>query len=181
MRRLYVSMLMSLDGFIADEHGKLDWFADKSPAFEQYCNEMIDSVDVALYGRKSYEDMIAYWPSAKGAFADKMNALKKVVLSRTLTKPAWNNTEIISDASRIAALKKEPGKAIVAWAGAGLVKTLTELDLVDEYRIVVNPVLLGRGTRLFEGIAARTLKLVRTMQVGDELTVLCHEPTASKS
>ena len=68
---------------------------------------------------------------------------------------------------------------IVAWAGAGLVKTLSELNLVDEYRLIVNPVLLGSGTRLFEGVPNRKLKLVRTMQVGDELAVLCHEPVHS--
>lgn len=110
-----------------------------------------------------------------------MNALKKIVLSRSLKKAEWNNTEILSNriAERIGELKRTPGKAIVAWAGAGLVKTLTELDLVDEYRLIVNPTILGGGTRLFDGVSARKLKLVRTMQVGNELAVLCHEPVRS--
>ncbi|MGV3623056.1 MAG: dihydrofolate reductase family protein [Archangium sp.] len=178
-RRLYVSMLVTLDGYIAGPDGNLDWFVDQSPSFARYCDEMIDSVDTAIYGRKSYEDMVAYWPTATGPFADKMNVLKKVVLSRTLTRPAWNNTEITDDVDRIRQLKKSPGKAMVAWAGAGLVKTLTELDLVDEYRLIVNPVILGSGTRLFDGVSHRKLKLVRTMQLGDELAVLCHEPVRS--
>ena len=174
-------MLVTLDGYIAGADGNLNWFADQSPAFERYCTEMVDSVDVALYGRRSYEEMVKYWPKATGVFADKMNALKKVVLSRTLTTAEWNNTEIISDriGERIRELKNSPGRAIVAWAGAGLVKTLSELNLVDEYRLIVNPVLLGSGTRLFEGVPNRKLKLVRTMQVGDELAVLCHEPVHS--
>ncbi|NTX12425.1 dihydrofolate reductase family protein [Myxococcus sp. CA051A] len=186
-RRLFVSMIVSLDGFIADPDGRLDWFEDGNPQFEQYCEEMIDSVGLALYGRRSYEEMLAYWPNAELnprspqdlVFARKMNALPKVVLSRTLEHAAWNNTRIIKEriAEEITELKRQPGKPIVAWAGAGLVSTLTRLRLVDEYRLIIHPVLLGRGTPLFKDIEARQkLKLVRTTQLGQGLVVLCYEP-----
>lgn len=186
-RRLFVSMLVSLDGFIEGPGRELDWFRDGDPAFEQYCNEMIDSVGLALYGRRSYEQMEQYWPNAESqprsdadlAFAKKMNALPKVVLSTTLREAKWNNTRIVRErvGESIAELKREPGKPIVAWAGAGLVSTLTKLDLVDEYRLIVHPVLLGRGTPLFQGIEAqKNLRLVRTMQLGSQLAVLCYEP-----
>lgn len=180
-------MLASLDGFMEGPNHELDWFQDGDPQFEQYCDEMIDSVGLALFGRRSYQMMEQYWPNAElnpkspsdRAFAVKMNALPKVVLSTTLKEATWNNAQIFKDrvGERIAALKREPGKPIVAWAGAGLVATLTELDLVDEYRVLVQPVLLGAGTPLFKGITGRRdLKLVRTSQLGPNIAVLCYEP-----
>lgn len=185
-RRLYVSMIVSLDGFIAGPDGNLDWFLDGDPAFERYCDEMIDSVGLALYGRRSYELMVGYWPDAEEkpqspadlAFARKMNALPKVVLSNTLKSATWNNTRVIRGdvGAEIAALKREPGKPIVAWAGANLVATLAKLDLVDEYRILVHPVVLGAGIRLWDGVPAQRLRLVRTTQLGSALAVLCYEP-----
>lgn len=186
-RRLYVSMLVSLDGFIEGPEHELDWFVDRDPAFERYCDEMLDSVGLALYGRRSYELMLSYWPNAEKhpssaedlAFARKMNALPKIVLSRTLEHAEWNNTTILRDrvGETLAELKQTPGKPIVAWAGAGLVATLAELDLVDEYRLIVHPILLGKGTPLFQRVAARRpLRLVRTTQLGEKLVVLCYEP-----
>lgn len=189
-RRLFVSMIVSVDGYIEGPQRELDWFEDGDPQFEQYCDEMVDSVGLALYGRRSYELMLSYWPDAELharspqdlAFARKMNALPKVVLSRTLERAEWNNTQIVRDhvAERITELKQQPGKPIVAWAGAGLVKTLSDLDLVDEYRLIVTPVLLGGGTPMFQGVEQpRKLKLTRTTQLGRNLSVLCYEPLKS--
>ena len=180
-------MVMSLDGYIEGPQRELDWFTDDSPQFEQYADEMIDSVGVALYGRRSYEVMLSYWPNAEKnprspadlSFARRMNALPKVVLSRTLERAEWSNTRILRDhvAETLTELKRQPGKAIVAWAGAGLVSTLAQHDLVDEYRLLVHPVVLGAGTPLFApGGPRRHLKLVRTMQLGRGLAVLCYEP-----
>lgn len=181
-RRLYVSMITSLDGFIEGPHRELDWFDDTNPQFERYCEEMMDSVGLAIYGRRSYELMLQYWPNAERhprspqdlAFAQRMNALPKLVLSRTLAEAAWANTRVVRDVEEIAALKREPGKPIVAWAGAELVAALARADLVDEYRLVVHPVVLGRGTPLFQAPVA--LRQVRTQTLGDRLTVLCYEP-----
>jgi dihydrofolate reductase len=188
-RRLFVSMLVSLDGFIEGPRRELDWFEDGDPQFEEYCAEMLDSVGLALYGRRAYELMVNYWPEAEAhprspadlAFARKMNALPKLVLSRTLQEAAWKNTRILRDKvpETIGALKREPGKPIVAWAGAGLVATLAQAGLVDEYRLIVHPVLLGKGTPLFQGIEERRrLRLTRTTQLGRNLTVLCYEPAS---
>ncbi len=186
-RRLYVSMLVSLDGFVEGPRHELDWFDDESPEFNRYCEEMIDSVGLALYGRRSYELMLAYWPNAEKqagseqerAFARKMNALPKVVVSRTLERAEWNNTRIVRDrvAENIAELKAEPGKPIVVWAGPDLVSTLSELGLVDEYRLIVHPVLLGGGTPYFKNVETRKrLRLLRTTQLGESLVVSCYEP-----
>jgi len=184
-RRLYVSMLVWLDGYIEGPHQELDFFPDGDPQFQQYVDEMIDSVGVGIYGRRSYETMVAYWPNAEKnprsanelSFAQRMNALPKVVLSHRLEHTEWKNTRIVGTNVReeILALKAQPGKPIVAWAGAGLVRTLTELDLVDEYRVLICPTLLGAGTPLFSGLK-RSLKLIRTAQVGAGLAALCYEP-----
>lgn len=182
-------MIVSLDGFIEGPNRELDWFHDGDPQFEQYCDEMIDSVGVALYGRRSYELMVSYWPNAELnprsasdlAFARKMNALPKVVLSRTLERATWNNTTIVRDnvAERINELKQTPGKPIVAWAGANLVSTLARLNVIDEYRLIVHPVLLGKGTPLFQDIAERKrLRLTRTTQLGRNIVVTCYEPVS---
>jgi dihydrofolate reductase len=185
-RRLFVSMVVSLDGYIEGPNRELDWFADDNPQFQQYADEMIDSVGVALYGRRAYELMLAYWPNAETnprspadlAFARKMNALPKVVLSRTLERADWNNTTIIRDRvkERIEELKQRPGKPLVAWAGAELCATLTQLDLVDEYRLLVCPVVLGGGTPFFGQGLKPKLELVRTTQLGSSVVALCYEP-----
>lgn len=191
-RRLYVSMIVSLDGFIEGPERELDWFEDGDPQFEQYCNEMLDSVGVALYGRRAYELMVQYWPNAEVnpksradlEFARKMNALPKIVLSRTLQKATWNNTTVLRDniAAHLRELKQTPGKPIVAWAGAELVATLAELDLIDEYRLLVQPVVLGGGTPLFQRIGSRRkLRLTRTTQLGRKIAVLCYEPERPNS
>ena len=136
-------MLVTLDGFIAGPDGDLGWFLDGDPVFERYCDEMLDSVGLALYGRKAYELMVSYWPAAEEKprsaadliFARKMNALPKVVVSNTLESASWNNTRVIGGdvGAQIAAMKRQPGKPIVAWAGASLVATLARLDLVECY------------------------------------------------
>lgn len=188
-RRLFVSMIVSLDGFIEGPNRELDWFHDGDPQFEQYCDEMVDSVGLALYGRKSYELMVSYWPNAEEnprspqdlAFARKMNALPKVVLSRTLERATWNNTTILRDgiAEKLNELKQTPGKPIVAWAGASLVSTLARLNVIDEYRLIVHPVLLGGGTPLFQDITERKrLRLTRTTQLGRDIVVTCYEPVS---
>lgn len=185
-RRLFVSMIVSLDGYIEGPNRELDWFPDDNPQFERYADEMIDSVGLALYGRRSYEAMVSYWPEAEKnprspmdlAFAKRMNALPKVVLSRTLERADWNNTRIVGDHVKeaILELKQQPGKPLVAWAGAGLVATLAELDLVDEYRVIICPAVLGAGTPLFSPQLRPQLRLVRTTQLGSSVVVLCYEP-----
>jgi dihydrofolate reductase len=179
-------MIVSLDGYIEGPNRELDWFLDGDPQFEQYADEMIDSVGLAIYGRRAYELMLSYWPNAEVnprsqadlAFARKMNALPKVVLSRTLERAEWSNTRIVRDNVKetITALKQQPGKPIVAWAGAQLVATLTQLDLVDEYRLIVCPVVLGGGTPYFVAEQKPKLRLVRTTQLGSSVVVSCYEP-----
>jgi len=178
-------MIVSLDGYIEGPNRELDWFPE-NPQFEQYADEMIDSVGIALYGRRAYQAMVGYWPNAEKhprsaqdlSFAKRMNALPKVVLSRTLKQADWSNTRIVSDnvTEAITELKRQAGKPIVAWAGSSLVATLTQAALVDEYRVIICPTVLGSGTPFFASGITPRLKLVRTTQLGSDVVVLCYEP-----
>lgn len=163
-RKLFASMMVSLDGFIEGPDRELDWHLT-GPAFDAYCDEMLDSVDLLVFGRVSYQGMVEYWPAAEvdptatpeaRAFARKMNQIPKVVLSTTLARATWN-ARVIKDhvAEEIGALKRLPGKSIAAFGGAAAIATLLEHGLVDELRLVVNPIVLGRGRPLFPSMARR--------------------------
>ena len=122
MRKLIVSNLMSLDGFFEGTNHEIDWFVvDKE--FLDYAAEMLRSVDTILFGRRTYEHMAAYWPSApEDEIADKMNSLHKIVFSRTLAKADWNNSHLVKGdiADEISALKQQPGRDMVVLGSAML-------------------------------------------------------------
>ncbi|SIO47807.1 dihydrofolate reductase family protein [Chitinophaga niabensis] len=159
MRKLFVSIMMSLDGFIEGPNQELDEFTDDDELFN-YFHSVLDSIDLMIYGRKSYELMLSYWPKDKSTFADKMNSKPKMVFSHTLEKAEWNNTTVVKDdiEGTIKTLKAQPGKDLVLFAGAEMLSSLRKLNLIDEYRIIVYPIVLGSGTPLFKDITA-TLKL----------------------
>lgn len=178
-------MMVSLDGFIEGPNRELDWHVT-GKEFEQYCDDMLDSIDLVLLGRISYEMMIGYWPAAETnpsgpteqAFARKMNALPKIVLSRTLPSATWN-TRVVKEhvAEEIEALKRQPGKDIAVFGGAGIIATLREHRLIDEYRLIVNPIVLGSGTPLFHGVAERMkMQLTRSTTLRTGVVILTYEP-----
>lgn len=158
-------MMVSLDGYIEGPNKELDWhFVDEE--FEIYSKEMLHSVDGILLGRNVYELFAQFWPNAIDSPATApdpakpehhleaaalLNSLPKYVVSTTLEKPDWNNTYIIGNniAVNITKLKQQPGKDIALFGGARLINSLIRLDLIDEYRMIVNPVLLGGGIPLF--------------------------------
>jgi|SRR5579872_757003 len=175
MRNLIVSNMMSLDGFFAGPNGELEWHV-VDPEFFAYAAELLRSVDTILFGRLTYEVMVAYWPSApRDEIADKMNGLAKVVFSRTLKKVDWNNTRLAQGnlMDEVSNLKRLPGKHIVIFGSANIASPLLEAGLVDEYRVGVNPVLLGRGKPLFAGIQKRvSLKLLEAKKLGSGVILL---------
>jgi dihydrofolate reductase len=111
-------------------------------------------VDAMLYGRVSYQLMADYWPAASDEFADKMSKMPKIVFSRTLKEVEWNNSKLVKEniAQEISVMKRQPGKDFVLFAGADIASTFRQLNLIDEYRLLVNPVVLGSGTPLFKRI-----------------------------
>jgi dihydrofolate reductase len=179
MRKIIVSNMVSLDGFISGPNGELDWFVwDKE--LERYTLEMMGTVDTILLGRVTYEMMASYWPTDTANdpyIKERMNNLPKIVFSRTLEKVDWNNSTLVSeiDPERILRMKKMAGKNIVVLGSGGVVSALTKLGLIDEYRIIVNPVILGDGKSMFKGLAeSQKLKLVDTWQLGSGVAILTY-------
>jgi dihydrofolate reductase len=186
-RKLFVSMMVSLDGFFEGPNRELDWPVTDNREFEQYCDDMLDSIDLMLFGRVAYQTMLGYWPAAADdpagsprdiAFARRMNALPKLVLSRTLDQAEWN-ARVVSDhvPEAIRELKRQPGKNIAVFGGAGVISTLTRHRLVDEYRLIVNPIVLGAGKPLFQSIPERiSMKLSQSATLRSGLVILYYEP-----
>lgn len=191
MGKLVVTEFVSLDGVIEDpggsegtEHG--GWsFRHPAPEGEQFKGDELRSSDVQLLGRVTYDGFAAAWPAmeeATGEFGKKMNAMPKVVVSTTLTEAAWNNTTIISGnvADEVARLKAQYDGDILVQGSATLVETLNEHGLVDEYHLMVHPVVLGKGKRLFRDSAAGTdLELVESRKAGPNVLLLIYRPASS--
>jgi dihydrofolate reductase len=185
MRKLIVSNLVSLDGFMAGPQGEIDWFtglADQE--FEEYAIQLIGSVDTILFGRVTYQLMAGYWPTASSTEDDPriieaMNNLPKVVFSRTLAKVEWKNSRLVKGdaAEEVAKLKEQPGKHLVIYGSGGLVSALSRRGLIDDYRIFVAPVVLGAGLPMFRGLEQRIpLRLVEVKSFSTGMVMLRYEP-----
>jgi dihydrofolate reductase len=177
MRKIIVSNLVSLDGFFEGPNKELDWFVVEEEFFE-YARDLLNDVDTILFGRITYLMMAAYWPNAKdndATITHKMNHLNKIVFSKTLKKVDWNNAVLAKDnlSKEIEILKKQPGKYIVIFGSGTLVTQLTNLGLIDEYQIIVNPIILGKGNFLFKGIIDKiNLKLLDTKVLKSGVVIL---------
>jgi dihydrofolate reductase len=187
MRRVVVSMMVSLDGFIEGPNRELDWTSE-DPAFVRYCEDMLAKTGAILLGRVSYEMMIGYWPAAADnpdsspsdrLLAGYMNGLPKLVLSRTVTRSDWNDTRFAGDdfGSEVETLKRQPGKDIMVFGGAGVIARLGELGLIDEYRLIVHPTVLGSGTPLFKDVKTRfRLEQAQVAALGPNLVYSVYRP-----
>jgi dihydrofolate reductase len=157
MRKMVLQMGLSLDGLVAlpGRHGA-GGFPPEDPALKERKLAWIRDAGLHLMGRVTYEEMAEFWPNSDDAYAAPMNDIPKVVFSKTLKKADWPESRIARGAleDEIANLKREPGKDLIAWGGAGFAQSLTKLGLVDEYRLVLQPVALGEGLPLFKGLTA---------------------------
>ena len=161
MRRLTVFNQMSLDGFFVDAHGDMSWAHNtaKDAEWQAFVEGNARAGGVLLFGRITYELMAGYWPTPLAAqnnpvVAERMNNLPKVVFSRTLEKASWNNTKLVKGdpATEIRKLKKEPGPDMVIMGSGTIVSQVAQARLVDEYQVVVIPIILGQGRTMFDGI-----------------------------
>jgi dihydrofolate reductase len=161
MRKLIVEEWVSLDGYVSDKNGQLDFFTNLTPDQNKYSDadqlKFLETVDTILLGRKTYELFVDFWPEAtvdKEVIADKLNEIKKVVISNTLTSAPWGKwpaAEIISGEANTAIkkLKQLPGKNIVLWGSISVAQSLMKENLIDEYHVQLCPVLTGGGRSLF--------------------------------
>lgn len=169
MRKLFLFNLISLDGFFEGPNKELDWH-NVDAEFNDFAIEQLDSIDLILFGRITYEMMASYWPTDDAvkndpAVAGRMNSIQKIVFSKTLPKASWNNTALIKNNApeEVAKLKNQPGKDIAIFGSFGLALTLLPDKLIDEFRIMINPVVLGKGKQMFDSITERLhLKLANT-------------------
>ncbi|MCX6045556.1 MAG: dihydrofolate reductase family protein [Chloroflexi bacterium] len=162
MRNVILLMHVSLDDFVAGPNGEMDWIQMDEQVIDDVA-ELTDSADTALFGRVTYEMMAGYWPTAADAptaskhdidHARWVNPAPKLVFSRTLETVEWENSRIVRDniPEEIQKLKAQPGKNLLMIGSTSTAHTFMQLGLIDEYRINVNPVVLGSGMPLFAGI-----------------------------
>jgi dihydrofolate reductase len=184
MSKIVVSQFVSVDGVVEDPGGSEDWDRggwafkyERGPEGDKFKLDEVMGADALLLGRVTFEGFAEAWPSREGEFADKFNNMPKYVVSTTLEDPEWNNSTVIKDnvAEEISKLKEQPGGDILVNGSVQLIQTLTEHGLVDEYRLMVFPVILGAGKRLFgETSEALPLKLVDAKPAG-ETQILIYE------
>ena len=178
MSKLVVSEFVTLDGVMEDpggaegfDRGGWAFKFERGPEGDKFKLDEVLTADALLLGRKTYEGFAAVWPSVTDevGFAEKMNTMPKYVVSTTMDKAGWNNSTVIKGdvAREVSRLKQELGGDILVYGSGELVKTLMEHDLVDELVLMVFPVVLGTGKRLFQdGVDRTALELVETKQAG---------------
>lgn len=170
MRKIIMWDMVSVEGLFEAPGHDISWFVFDDELGE-YITGTQKEAGTLLFGRTTYEMMAGYWPAAEGEIADFMNGIEKIVFSKTLKVVDWNNTRLVSGnaVEEVARLKREPGGEIFVFGSADFARTLINHGLVDEYRIGINPVLLGGGVPLFKGGFARTslmLTSVKTLKSG---------------
>jgi dihydrofolate reductase len=183
MRKIFMSMMVSLDGYFEGRDHDLSWH-NVDDEFVRFAVEQLGEVDLMLFGRRTYDLMAGFWPTPEAkrddpATAEFMNALPKVVVSHHPFKADWNNTSVLSKdvAAEIRKLKDGPGKDIAIFGSNELCVTLLPEGLIDEFRIMVNPVAIGEGTALFAGIKGRlNLKLTKVREFRSGNVMLYYKP-----
>ena len=183
MGRIVVTEFVSLDGVMEAPGGEDFKYPGWSFAFDrgedgnQFKLDEALSAEALLLGRVTYEGFAAAWPSREGEFADKFNTMPKYVVSSTLEEPEWNNSTVLKGdvADEVAKLREEQAGDIVVHGSARLVQTLLDQDLVDELRLMVFPLVLGTGKRLFgETSDKKPLRMVDSKVVGDGVVILVY-------
>lgn len=181
MRKVIVSVFVSLDGYISDNKGDTNWFMNND-AINAYSLNILNATDTMLLGRKTYELFRGYWTTANEPGSKELNTMEKVVFSRTLDSVDWGdwgNARLVKDdiAGEVKRLKALPGKDMVIFAGASIISTFRKLKLIDEYRLLLHPVVLGGGLPLFEREDERmNLKLLHAAPLADGVVLLTYQP-----
>jgi dihydrofolate reductase len=183
MRKVFLFNMVTLDGFFEGPNQDLSWH-NVDEEFNEFAIRQLNEVDTLLFGRVTYQGMASYWPtefaiSDDPVVAGLMNSLPKIVFSKTLDTAEWNNSRLVKEdvAEEVSQLKQQPGKDIAIFGSSDLAVTLAEHGLIDEYRIIVNPVFLGGGKPLLKGIQDRLkLKLIRTRIFDSGNVLLYYEP-----
>jgi dihydrofolate reductase len=179
MKKIIVFNMVSVDGFFAGPNGEIDWhMVDEE--FNEFAIKQLAEFGTLMFGRITYGVMYPYWPSEEALRDDPivaglMNNANKIVFSRTIQKADWNNTKVIKEVNKeeIEKLKQASDKDIAIFGSGQICKKLTKLGLVDEYRLLVNPVTLGKGKPLFTDRGS--FKLLKTREFNNGNVLLCYK------
>jgi dihydrofolate reductase len=183
MRKIVVFNMVTLDGYFSGQGGDISWH-NVDAEFNEYTIEKVNAGNTLLFGRVTYELMASFWPSPKAIkndpiVAERMNNLPKIVFSRTLDKVDWNNTRLVKDdmLSEIRRMKQDSGNDMAILGSGSIVSQLAQQGLIDEYQIMVNPVVIGKGKTMFQGIRDKlALKLTKTRIFNSGNILLHYEP-----
>lgn len=183
MRKLTVFNLMTLDGYFAGDGGDISWH-NVDEEFQELANAASNSGNTLLFGRVTYELMASYWPTPEAMKSDPivasgMNSSEKIVFSRTLDKVGWNNSRLVKGdmLSEVRKLKQGSGKDLTVLGSGSIVSQLAQAGLIDEYQILLNPMVIGKGKTMFEGVKDNfSLKLIKTREFGNGNILLQYEP-----
>jgi dihydrofolate reductase len=187
MRKIVTTTWITLDGFIAGPNEAMDWvMVDQDMG--QYEDEIVSAADTLLLGRVTYQSFAGSWPhvpdnpdasEGEREYARKLNAMRKVVFSTTLSSADWNNSTLVREITpeAIEKMKQEPGRDMLIYGSASLVSALTNHGLIDEYQLLVHPVILGGGKPLFQDITSKQqLELVKTKPFSSGVMGLYYRP-----
>ena len=185
MRKLIVSEFVTLDGVMEDPggadkfiHGGWAFKFERGPEGDKFKLDEVMEAGALLLGRITYEGFAAAWPSKTGEFADKMNNMPKYIVSSTLKEAKWKNSKLIKNniVGEVSKLKGIPGGDILVAGSGQLAQLLTQNNLIDEFRLMVYPVILGNGKRFFRDSGEVKLMLVETKLFGSGITLLRYHP-----
>jgi dihydrofolate reductase len=188
MRKIIVFNLVTVDGLFAGPNGEIDWH-NYDDEMGKYSMEQLKSLGALIFGKTTYELMASYWPTPEGlkgepVVAEIMNSIPKIVFSKTLQDvkdgPLWKNVKVFREIKpeEIIKMKEQEGGDIAIFGSGTIVQQLTNLGLIDEYRLIVNPLILGNGKPLFKDIKDKlNLKLVNTRMFENGNALLFYQPT----
>jgi len=184
MSKLVTYNMVSLDAYFADANGDMSWAHRKDPEWQAFVSENASGGGQLLFGRVTYDLMASFWPTPFAAqsnpiVVERMNSLPKIIFSRTLDKASWNNTTLVKGdlTTEVRKLKREPGPNMTIMGSGSIVAQLADAGLIDEYQIVVSPLVLGNGRTLFDGVKKKLpMKLTKSRAFGNGNVVLCYEP-----
>jgi dihydrofolate reductase len=191
MGSVVVTEFITLDGVIEDpggaegfDRGGWAFQFERGPEGDQFKLDELMKAEAQLLGRRTYEGFAAAWPerSDEMGFADRMNSMPKYVVSTTLDDPSWKNTTVVRDVGEVARIKEQHDGEILVAGSASLVQGLVEQGLVDELRLMIFPVVLGSGKRLFaDGVARQPFRIVDTKQTGEVAIVTLRRAEAAET
>lgn len=187
MRKLIVFNHVSLDGYFVDQNNDMSWAhaAPQDAEWNDFVAGNAQGGGTLVFGRITYDQMASFWPTPVAyqmmpTVAERMNNLPKIVFSRTMQKTTWHNTTLINDnlVEEMRKRKETPGDGMAIMGSGTIVAQLAQAGLIDEYQVVVNPIVLGQGRTLFDGLSAKLpLKLIQSRTFGNGNVFLCYVPS----